>query len=288
MDFREYTGATQMNTEFKFTAHNIRLDDGTLTKPDEGFTMDSYPWFVSTRRILNTVFPGDKSHIRLVDLGCLEGGYAVEFARMGFQVLGVEVRDSNIAACNYVKSKTDLPNLTFAKDDAWNIAKYGTFDVVFCCGLLYHLDKPKEFLETISSITTKLVILQTHFSTDSFYARLPLPGWVRKVLEKVNRKGQASMYNLSRTAINEGLAGQWYTEFPDEKAFSKRENNKWASWDNHRSFWVQREHLLQTLQDVGFDLVLEQFDSLGPDIAESMLRGYYKTHCRGTFIGIKT
>jgi hypothetical protein len=33
---------------------------------------------------------------------------------------------------------------------------------------------------------------------------------------------------------------------------------------------------------------MEQFDHLEPDIAESMLRGYYRKHHRGTFVGIKT
>jgi hypothetical protein len=69
----------------EFSAHNIRLDDGTYTKPDIGYSMDAHPWFVSSRRIIETVFPGDKSGPRLVDLGCLEGGYAVEFARMGIR-----------------------------------------------------------------------------------------------------------------------------------------------------------------------------------------------------------
>jgi hypothetical protein len=40
----------------EFTAHNIRLDDGTHTKPDYGeYSMEAYPWFVSARRILETV-----------------------------------------------------------------------------------------------------------------------------------------------------------------------------------------------------------------------------------------
>jgi hypothetical protein len=273
----------------EFTGHNICLDDGTLTKPNVGHTMEAYPRFVSARRILETVFPGDKRHLRLADLGCLEGGYAVEFARMGFQVLGIEVRDANIAACNYVKSKTSLPNLAFVKDNAWNIVKYGMFDVVFCCGLLYHLDRPKKFLETVSSITKKLIILQTHFSTDNIYDNIyaGLPTLVRKVLRKVI-KVQADKHGLARVSVNEGLPGRWYTEFADGESFSKRENSKWASWDNRRSFWIQREYLLQTIQDVGFDLVLEQFDGLRPTIAESILRGYYRTDRRGTFIGVKT
>ena len=275
----------------EFTAHNIRLDDGTLTKPDRGYSMEAYPWFVSARRILETVFPGDKKALRLADLGCLEGGYAVEFARMGFQVLGIEVRDANITVCNYVKSKVNLPHLKFEKDNAWNIAKYGMFDVVFCCGLLYHLDRPKQFLETLSSVTTKLVILQTHFSTGTCDWRLRIPTLVRKVLAKVTKnqnQNPVGRYNLSKISKNEGLVGRWYTEFADDKSFSKRDTSKWSSWDNRLSFWIQREYLLQAIQHVGFDLVMEQFDSLGPDLAENMLCGYYQVHDRGTFIGIKT
>jgi 2-polyprenyl-3-methyl-5-hydroxy-6-metoxy-1,4-benzoquinol methylase len=248
------------------TGHNIRLDNGTLTRPDAAYSVEAYPWFVSARRILEIVFPGNKSHFRLADLGCFEGGYAVEFARMGFRVLGLEVRECNIAACQYVKANTDLPNLEFVQDDAWNIAKYGTFDAIFCCGLLYHLDRPKQFLEVLSTVTTRLVILQTHFST-----------------ERSN-----PIHRLSPITENESLQGRWYTEFSNDEEFRHREETRWASWENRRSFWIQREYLLQAIQDVGFDLVMEQYDSLGPKIADAMLSRSYQTDSRGTFIGIKT
>jgi SAM-dependent methyltransferase len=250
----------------EFTAHNIRLDDGTFTKPDST-SMVEHPWFISARRVLETVFPGDKSQLRLADLGCLEGGYAVEFARMGFRVLGIEVRELNIAACNYVKSKTDLPNLEFAWDNALNIARYGVFDAVFCCGLLYHLDRPKQYLETLSSVTTKLLILQTHFSLS---------------------ESAGVDYGLSAPTENEGLVGRWFTEFGDDEAFNNRDTAKWKSWDNYRSFWIQREYLLQAILDVGFDLVMEEYSSLGPTIAGCLSSGSYQMALRGTFIGIKT
>jgi ubiquinone/menaquinone biosynthesis C-methylase UbiE len=285
-----------MDTEhIEFTSHNIRLDNGSFTKPDTRYSMDADESFVSARRLLDTVFPGDKNHYRLADLGCLEGGFAVEFARMGFQVLGVEVREANIAACNYVKANTNLPNLEFIKDDARNIANYGVFDVVFCSGLLYHLDKPKEFLNTLSAVTTKLLILQTHFSTDTKKTDTKNKehrwfGIARKLLARVKRHDPepADKYNLSELTENETIRGRWYTEFANDEAFSKRDSSKWASWDNRRSFWIQREYLLQAIHDVGFDLVMEQFDSLGPNIAENMLGGYYKAESTGTFIGIKT
>jgi 2-polyprenyl-3-methyl-5-hydroxy-6-metoxy-1,4-benzoquinol methylase len=275
--------------DIEFTNHNIRLDDGTFTKPEMGQSMESYAWFVSARRILETVFPGDRQKVRLVDLGCLEGGYAVEFARMGFQVLGIEVRDSNMAACNYVKSKTNLPNLEFIQDNVLNLSRYGVFDVAFCSGLLYHFDKPKQFLEILSAAITKLVILQTHFSTDATFEESQPPSWTQKLFQKAKVEDHVpNKFNLSPLSENEGLMGRWFTEFPNEQSFSEREANKWASWDNRRSFWIQREYLLQAIQGVGFDLVLEQFDSLAPNIAENMLRGYYLTDSRGTFIGIKT
>src|ERR1700704_4032329 len=78
--------------DIQFTYHNIRLDDGTFTKPGFTHSMVDYPWFISARGVLETMFPGDKTQLRLADVGCLEGGYAVEFARMGFKVLGIEVR----------------------------------------------------------------------------------------------------------------------------------------------------------------------------------------------------
>jgi 2-polyprenyl-3-methyl-5-hydroxy-6-metoxy-1,4-benzoquinol methylase len=307
-----------MDTEhIEFTAHNIRLDNGSFTKPDLGYSMDADEWFVSARRLLDTVFPGDKNHYRLADLGCLEGGFAVEFARMGFQVLGIEVRQANIAACNYVKPNTNLPNMEFIKDDARNIAKYGLFDVVFCKGVLYHLGKPKEFLTTLSAVTTKLLILQTHFSTDTKnkehrwfgIARKPLArvkkhilafgigrklsAGVKKLSARVKRHNPEPApkyheFNLSELTENETLRGRWYTEFANDEAFSKRDSSKWASWDNRRSFWIQREYLLQAIYDVGFDVVLEQFDGLGPNIAESTLSGLYKAETYGAFIGIKT
>jgi len=231
-----------------------------------GTDMASNAWFLSAKRIMETVFPGPKSELRVADPGCLEGGFSVEFERLGFRVLGLEIRENNYAACQYVKSKTDLPSLEFVQDDAWNIARYGPFDAVFCCGLLYHLDRPKQFLQTLSSVTSKLLILQTHFAT-----------------ERANPK-----FGLSELVENEGLQGRWYTEYATAQDFQNRESMKWSSWDNRRSFWIQREHLIQAIRDVGFNLVMEQYDSLGPDIAGSMTGGFYHSDNRGTFIGIKT
>lgn len=255
----------------EFTAHNIRLDDGSFTNPGMDHTIDMHPWFQQAKRIIEVLFPGDKSNIRLADLGCLEGGYSVEFARMGLNVLGLDVRESNLQACHHVQANTNLPNLDFVRDDVWNVHLYGKFDIIFCCGLLYHLDQPRKFLEMLAQTTNKLLIVQTHFA----------------LTDEMDELGSSSKFRLSDLTENESLKGRWFVEFASENDYKDREKYKWASWDNKKSFWVLKEHLLQTIHNVGFDLVLEQFDGLEPNIADSMMSGFHKLEARSTFIGIK-
>ena len=273
-----------------FTAHNIKLDDGTYTKPEIGFSMDIHPWFLAAKRILDTMFPGSKENLRIADLGCLEGGYTVEFARLGFQALGLDVRESNIDACRYVQSRVALPRLEFVRDDAWNIPAYGTFDAVFCCGLFYHLDRPREYLNVLSGITKRVLILQTHFSQAGDSPSFIQPRRLRRALSRVFplKNTATTTHKLSYLCENEGLPGRWFPEFRNERAYRDRQNRRWASWNNRKSFWVQREFLLQALRDSGFDLVLEQFDGLGAKLAFEMTNGSYRTSGRSTFIGIKT
>jgi ubiquinone/menaquinone biosynthesis C-methylase UbiE len=273
-----------------FTSHNIRLDDGSFTKPDVGYSMDVHPWFLAAKRILDAAFPGDKRQVRIADLGCLEGGYTVEFARLGLRSLGIDVRETNIEACRYVQSKVNLPNLDFVRDDVWNIAAHGNFDAVFCCGLFYHLDKPREFLNVLSKVTKRLLILQTHFSEAKDSPSFIRPRRFRRAVAKLLplRNTGTTTHKLSLLSENEGLPGRWFAEFRTKRAFLDRENRRWASWNNKQSFWIQREYLLQAIREAGFDVVLEQFDSLGPNIAFEMTEGSYRSSARSTFIGIKT
>jgi 2-polyprenyl-3-methyl-5-hydroxy-6-metoxy-1,4-benzoquinol methylase len=272
-----------------FTVHNIELDDGTFTNPG-GLSTGSNSTYQSAKRVLDLVFPGNKEHLRLADVGCLEGGYTVAFARLGFQALGLDVRQLNIDACRYVQSKVNLPKLDFVLDNAWNIANYGPFDATFCCGLLYHLDKPREFIQILAKTTKRVLILDTHFSEAQDSPSLIQPRRLRRFVAKILplQQNATTTHKLGYMTEHEGLRGRWYSEFQTNRAFRDRANRRLASWDNRRSFWIQREYLVSAIKDAGFDLVLEQFDQLTPNIAHEMTEGSYRIHGRGTFIGIKT
>ena len=135
-----------------FTAHNILLNNGQSTMGNGPVLMSDSAIWAAIRKTVDFFLPPDTTEsnkIKVADLGCLEGGYTVEFARMGFQSLGIEARADNIQKCNYVKHHLDLPNLAFIQDDARNLSAYGKFDIVYCSGLLYHLHDPVRFLHQL-------------------------------------------------------------------------------------------------------------------------------------------
>lgn len=250
----------------QFTAHNVRLDDGSLTMPAQAVTMDGYPIFKSAKRALNLAFGGELDGRSIVDLGCLEGGYTTEFARLGMNSLGIEVRQSNFENCMRVKSGVNLPNLRFSLDTVLNIANYGEFDAIFCCGLFYHLDRPREYLRLMSSLCKKIILIQTHFATVEPIAK----------------------YGLSPMMENEGLPGRWFADRPPVTTDAQLETLKWASWENAMSFWIQREHLISEIHECGFDMVFEQYEWLPTPISEALTKGDYKAENRGLFVGIRT
>jgi SAM-dependent methyltransferase len=255
----------------EFTAHNILLDDQTFTMHAQLPTMNTNPRFLSASRVFKSVLHAEKSQLRIADLGCLEGGYATEFARLGYDTLGIEVRDSNFAACEYVKAKTNLPNLHFAQDTVLNLANYGRFDGVFCCGLLYHLENPRAYLQMLGQLTRKVLILQTHFSVGDEYAALGF---------------RENPFNLGEVTSHEGLRGRWYQEFMVGTNEQVKDSMRWTSWENHRSFWLNKDQLLLAFHEAGFNLIFEQFDDLMADLPAALGQQYYKL-LRGTFVGIK-
>lgn len=249
-----------------FTAHNIRLPNGTTTMEAGKPLLADEPSLKATMRMLNLIYGGNLAQRSILDLGCLEGGYALEFAKAGMNSKGLDVRQSNIDNCELIADAFKLPNLSFVKDDCWNIAKYGPVDIMFCCGLLYHLDRPREFIKLMADNAKDAIIINTHYA--------PVDG------------APEIRIKLSPLALNEGAPGRWYGEHNLETV-EEKEKLKWFAWDNKTSFWLLKSALLQILHDCGFSTVLEQYDFLGENIFGSMNNGYYATDARAMFVAIR-
>jgi len=236
-----------------FSAHNVELPNGEWTLPGTP-PIGSEPISVSYLRTLRQICPPPA---RVADLGALEGGYAVHFARAGYDVVGIEGQPDNFAVCEWLADRVELENLTFVQDDVRNIRKYGEFDAVLCAGLLYHLDRPVEFMRTLGEVTRRLLILSTNHATEA--------------------GGELGVYapGLSPDLTeHEGRRGRWFQEQP----------GPWSALGNPRSFWLERTDLLKTIAEAGFPTVFEQFDWVGDTEAARRLA----ERVVSVFVGVKS
>jgi SAM-dependent methyltransferase len=245
-----------------FTSHNVRLLDGSETAPGQVMVADSGICRAALHE-LELAF-GKEAHgdVTVADLGCLEAGYAAEFARAGYDVTGVEVRQENYDRAVWLQGALQLPNLRFVLGDAREALDGMSFDAVFCCGLLYHLDRPVAFLNQLAEITRRMLILHTHYSAENGHAEY--------------LHGGVAHCDPPSTGP-EGYPGHWFHETAD---------NRWASYGNRSSFWLRKEDLLQALTEAGFTQVAERREWLERASAVPWGSGGV-TADRGMFVAFK-
>lgn len=243
----------------EWTNHNIHLDDDIYTIGQKITGAE-----VKLRRILQTIAdildrPFEK--LRVLDLACLEGLYGIELALHGAEVVAIEGREANIEKARFAKDVLSLENLHLVQDDVRNLSreKYGTFNVVLCLGIFYHLDAPDvfSFLENIADVCEKLVILDTHVSMEA---------------------EECYIYKEQK------YWGSFYEEHNSNTTAEERTKLLWASLDNLKSFWFTRPSLYNFLSEVGFTSVYECHN---PPVIKYGIMKQKKEADRNTFLAIK-
>jgi SAM-dependent methyltransferase len=176
-------------------------------------------------RIVCDLAGGSASGLRVLDLGCDEGNFAIQLGQLGAnEVIGVEGRDKTTQATSRSEA-LGLSNVRFERGDVRAVTSktHGAFDVVLCLGILYHFDTPDvfEFAENVAGLTERFAIIETQIS--------------------LTRKRE------------EHHAGHVYWG----KTYAEDVSMTGASLDNPQSFWPTRASLLNLLLRVGFTTVSE-------------------------------
>jgi len=237
-----------------WTSHNIPLTDGESTL---GTTVGLIGDDVRTKVIKSLVrrlMRGDRVP-RVLDLGSLEGGLSLEMAREGWEVVGVEGRESNYRKSELIRRYYALPNLSFRSQDVKTIDEQdGHYDVILCCGLLYHLDQPFEFLDRLASLVTAdgFLFLDTHVAE-------------RNTIYTGRLSDEATMAHNDRM-----YGGRWFAEPRGGTTLDEQ----WSAVSNERSFWPDRRSLIRALYHSGFHAVHELFGMFDID-GEFALRDQY-------------
>ena len=176
---------------------------------------------------------------RVLDLGCLEGLIAIEFALQGAEVVGVEGRADSTARANFARDLLGLDRLSFVCSDVRDvdIDRFGAFDIILCCGLLYHLDG-RGVVDVLKRLQPMCIggalIIDTHVA----------------LRPAVLFKNEGKTYSGIR-----------FVEHDEKDSREVQMGRHWASIGNTTSFWPSRAALTNLILDAGFSTVVE---SLGP------------------------
>lgn len=214
-----------------WTAHNIALPGGAFTIGPSASMMDIRrgDYFVE---LSQAIFRRDLGGLKVLDLGCLEGGLSIQFARAGAQVDGVDIRGESIVKARTAADILGLDKIRFFEGDVVALPKSElrpSYDIILCAGLLYHLDAKDQlgFLRSMAAMCGSITIVDTHVSHDSIDAHQTQDGLV--------------------------LHGRYIDEGGGTNA--DRRGAMWASWANNRSFWLTERSLCNAVYAAGFRLV---------------------------------
>jgi len=212
-----------------WTAMSIKLSDDVCTRePAVDYRL---------KRILQAcsdVVGKPLAACRVLDLACLEGHYALEFARHGSEVVGIEGRQASVAKCDFARDAMGLERASFHQDDVRNLSveKYGTFDIVICSGLLYHLQAPDAWrlIQSMHSVCRGIVVIDTFVALSS----------------RVDVELDGAAYH-----------GHVYGEHDATETQAQKAKKLWASLDNDSSFWFTEPSLLNLLARAGYSSAFE-------------------------------
>ena len=232
-----------------WTAMAIKLPDGTYTRRPAADNR--------LRRILQVaadLVRKPLAQCRVLDLACLEGHYAIEFALHGCEVVGIEGREASVAKCDFVKNELVLDRARFVQDDVRNLSseKYGLFDIIICSGLLYHLPARDAWglLQSMHETCKGIIILDTFIAFSS---------------------------QLTVEIDNSIYHGHIYREHDETETAEEKQKKLWASLDNDASFWFTEPSLMNLLARAGFT---SAFDVLTPTMPGNL-------RDRKTYVAIK-
>lgn len=188
------------------------------------------------------------SELRILDLGCGEGVYAIEAGLRGAEVLALDARTERMEAGAACAARLGLAAVRFRQEDVRRLRTdgLGSFDVVYVLGLLYHLDAPDIFsvLDKVHDLCGGMLVIDTLISLTAEI--------------QVEWRGRT-------------YAGRRCREHEDDDTDAVRRGRVLKSIDNTFSFHFTKESLLRAVRDAGFTSVCECHIPAEPGKAEDRI-----------------
>jgi tRNA (mo5U34)-methyltransferase len=97
------------------------------------------------------------------DVGCGVGHYSALLLELGFDTRALDGRADNVE-----EASRRVPGLTVNVADVEDpeLVRFGKADLVFCLGLLYHLENPFRAITNLAQLTGKLMVIESMCTWD--------------------------------------------------------------------------------------------------------------------------
>lgn len=193
---------------------------------------------VKVRRILQLTkdfTSGDFKKLRILDLACAEAIYSIEAALRGAEVVAIDGRMERMQLGMAYAQKKAL-RINFLQKDVTTISRedLGTFDIIYCLGILYHLEIAEVFqlIRQMHDMCTRAVIIDT------------------QIVPAGSEQDEVEYHGVT-------YPGYLWREHADEADPEQRHASLGASLEKTFSFIFNKDGLLKILRENGFPTVLE-------------------------------
>jgi ubiquinone/menaquinone biosynthesis C-methylase UbiE len=224
-----------------WTADNVRLAESVYTISEQA--AGHHARVRRAMQHLRDLAGGTVSGLRVLDLGCGEGGLALELGRHGAEVVGLDGRLGQIEKAEFVREVLDVRSVSFTRADVRHLSveDHGFFDIVVALSILDHLDAADLFdvAKRIGAVCKRFALVEVQL--------VAKPRATREH-EGVSYRGAPRQEHRANSSRAERLA-----------ASAK-------SLDNVHSFVLTRASMLRLLARSSFTSVAELLD---PAVGES-------------------
>ena len=134
---------------------------------------DTYHAYCSRIEAMMSAISGYFDHFKIplagksaVDLACSEGFFTNYFEAKGItDIDAYELSETGIERFHLIRAYKGLAPKPVGQIDfelpLWSDAVKRKYDVVFCLGILYHMENPMLFLRNVAEITSEYLVLET-------------------------------------------------------------------------------------------------------------------------------
>jgi SAM-dependent methyltransferase len=168
---------------FQPYAHGCWTNGSTVIGDEEALTGRNKLIIDEFEKIIFKKFNLEEiKRLRLLDLGSYDGNLAVMIEKkLPFkEIVAVEPREKNYLKGKFVRNYLNIKtNVKFINSNLDDIKE--SFDIVFCVGVLHHLENINIFLKQISKICTKSIFIE-------FQSYNPKNNLVNYFFKKINKK----------------------------------------------------------------------------------------------------